>query len=240
MRFDAEIAEYRRANERLVCALPPSACRSTLRIGSAPAEISSSRTWRCGISSPSTQGAVVDRGSVATTADSGHCWHVLVRLARHARDGRAGHGGAVASFCSAAYWRWKSRRGPGRPHIPAELRQLIVRIATEHPAVGRRPHRRRAACPWLRGQRPHRESLPPASAAATPEPVVGARFSATTRPASGPPICSRSRTLAFRTLYVLIVIDHDRRRIRHWTSRSIRTRLDLAADDRGDPWDGKT
>ena len=35
-----------------------------------------------------------------------------------------------------AYWRWKSRRRSGRPRIPAELRQLIVRIATENPRWG--------------------------------------------------------------------------------------------------------
>ena len=35
-----------------------------------------------------------------------------------------------------AYWRWKSRRGPGRPHIPAEWQGLILRIATEHPRWG--------------------------------------------------------------------------------------------------------
>ena len=35
-----------------------------------------------------------------------------------------------------AYWRWKSRRGPGRPHIPAEWQRLILRIATEHPRWG--------------------------------------------------------------------------------------------------------
>ena len=35
-----------------------------------------------------------------------------------------------------AYWRWKSRRGPGRPHIPAEWQRLILRIATENPRRG--------------------------------------------------------------------------------------------------------
>ena len=35
-----------------------------------------------------------------------------------------------------AYWRWKSRRGPGRPHIPAEWQRLILRIATENPRWG--------------------------------------------------------------------------------------------------------
>ena len=36
------------------------------------------------------------------------------------------------------------------------------------------------------------------------------------RPASGPPILFTVQTLTFRTLYVLIVIDHGRRRIPHW------------------------
>ena len=35
-----------------------------------------------------------------------------------------------------AYWRWKSRRGPGRAHIPAERQRLILRIATENPRWG--------------------------------------------------------------------------------------------------------
>ena len=35
-----------------------------------------------------------------------------------------------------AYWRWKSRRGPGRSHIPAEWQRLILRIATENPRWG--------------------------------------------------------------------------------------------------------
>ena len=35
-----------------------------------------------------------------------------------------------------AYWRWKSHRGLGRPHIPAEWQRLILRIATENPRWG--------------------------------------------------------------------------------------------------------
>ena len=64
-----------------------------------------------------------------------------------------------------AYWRWKSRRGPGRPHIPAEWQRLIVRIATEHPrcldhviAVNER-HRRRVLGEYVQhynAMRPHR------------------------------------------------------------------------------------
>ena len=114
-----------------------------------------------------------------------------------------------------AYWRWKSRRRSGRPRIPAELRQLIVRIATEHPRWGavrivgelralgfevsartvsryrRQALRRPPSQSWRTFLRNHASSIWAAD------------------------LCT-VQTLAFRTLYVLIVIDHDRRRIRHW------------------------
>ena len=32
-----------------------------------------------------------------------------------------------------AYWRWKSRGGPGRPKVCRELRDLILRMSTENP-----------------------------------------------------------------------------------------------------------
>ena len=114
-----------------------------------------------------------------------------------------------------AYWRWKSRRRSGRPRIPAELRQLIVRIATEHPRWGavrivgelralgfevsartvsryrRQALRRPPSQSWRTFLRNHASSIWAADLFTV-------------------------QTLAFRTLYVLIVIDHDRRRIRHW------------------------
>lgn len=34
------------------------------------------------------------------------------------------------------YWRFLSRRGPGRPRITSELHQLIQRMATENPLWG--------------------------------------------------------------------------------------------------------
>jgi hypothetical protein len=35
------------------------------------------------------------------------------------------------------YWAWKSRRrGPGRPRLPKELRELIQRLAGENPRWG--------------------------------------------------------------------------------------------------------
>ena len=113
-----------------------------------------------------------------------------------------------------AYWRWKSRRRSGRPRIPAELRQLIVRIATENPRWGvrivgelralgfevsartvsryrRQALRRPPSQSWRTFLRNHASSIWAADLFTV-------------------------QTLAFRTLYVLIVIDHDRRRIRHW------------------------
>ena len=82
--------------------------------------------------------------------------------------------------------------------------------------MGRRPHRRRAACPWLRGQRPHRESLPPAAALRRPPSQSWRTFLRNHASSIWAADLCTVQTLAFRTLYVLIVIDHDRRRIRHW------------------------
>ena len=43
------------------------------------------------------------------------------------------------------YWRWKSRPLGGRPQIETELRELIRRISTREPALGRAAHPRRTA-----------------------------------------------------------------------------------------------
>ena len=133
-----------------------------------------------------------------------------------------------------AYWRWKSRRRSGRPRIPPELGRLIVRMATENPRWGavrivgelralgfevsartvsrycRQAPRRSPSQSWRTFLRNHAPSIWAADLFTV-------------------------QTLTFRTLYVLIVIDHDRRRIRHWNRHGASERaLDLAADDRGD------
>ena len=114
-----------------------------------------------------------------------------------------------------AYWRWKSRRGPGRPHIPAEWQRLILRIATEHPRWGavrivgelralgcdvsartvsryrQQALRRPPSQSWRTFLRNHASSIWAADLFTV-------------------------QTLTFRTLYVFVVIDHGRRRIRHW------------------------
>ena len=35
-----------------------------------------------------------------------------------------------------SYWRWKSRRGPGRPAVSAEVRELIRAMSSCQSAVG--------------------------------------------------------------------------------------------------------
>ena len=114
-----------------------------------------------------------------------------------------------------AHWRWKSRRGPGRPHIPAAWQRLILRSATEHPRCGavrivgelralgcdvsartvsryrQQALRRPPSQSWRTFLRNHASSIWAAD-----------RFTV--------------QTLTFRTRSVLIVIDHERRRIRHW------------------------
>ena len=114
-----------------------------------------------------------------------------------------------------AYWRWKSRRGPGRAHIPAEWQRLILRGATEHPrwravrivgelrALGfdvsartvsryrQQALRRPPSQSWRTSLRNHPSSIWAAD-----------RFTV--------------QTLTFRTRSVFVVIDHGRRRIRHW------------------------
>ena len=71
-----------------------------------------------------------------------------------------------------AYWRWKSRRGPGRPHIPAEWQRLILRIATENPRWGAVRIVGALRALGFDVSAPHREPLPSVGAPGTAESVV--------------------------------------------------------------------
>ena len=113
------------------------------------------------------------------------------------------------------HWTRRSRRPPGRPRIPEQTRALIRRMAQENPTWGaiqivgalqalditvsrttvrryRLEARRRPPSPrwrtFLRLQAPH----------------IWATDLFTVQ------------TLTLRTLYVLLVVSHDRRRIEHW------------------------
>jgi putative transposase len=112
-------------------------------------------------------------------------------------------------------WTHPHRR-PGRPPLDQELRQLIVRLASENPhwatsasrascsglaCASRRPRPapRCAATDWTRrhGRRP-----PP-----------GGRSCAGRPPGSSPATCFTVDTVWLRRLYVLLFIEHDTRRV---------------------------
>lgn len=115
-----------------------------------------------------------------------------------------------------SYWRWRSRRAPGRPRITDEIRQLIRRLAEENPSWGapkihgelrklgfvvsersvarylRRVHRRGdPGKSWLTFLQNHREAIVALDFFTVP-------------------------TVTFRLLYCLFVIEHGRRRILHF------------------------
>ena len=114
-----------------------------------------------------------------------------------------------------AYWRWKSRRGPGRPHIPAEWQRLILRIATENPRWGavRIVGELRAlgfdvSARTVSRYRQQALRGPPSQSWRT--------FLRNHASSIWAADLFTVQTLTFRTLYVFVVIDHGRRRIRHW------------------------
>ncbi len=114
------------------------------------------------------------------------------------------------------YWTWKSRnRGPGRPRISSEVQALIRRIARENPRWGSirivgelralgvevsassvRAYRRQAL------RRPPSPSWPTFLRLHAPQ-IWAADFFTV-------------QTLTFRTLYVFVLLGHERRRIVHW------------------------
>ena len=113
------------------------------------------------------------------------------------------------------YWTWKSRRrGPGRPRIDPELRELILRLARENPRWGsvrivgelralgfsvsaRTVSRYRR----LAGRRPPSQSWQ--------------TFLHNHAPSIWAVDLLTVQTLALRTFYVVVFIAHDRRRIVH-------------------------
>jgi len=140
------------------------------------------------------------------------------------------------------YWRWRSRRRPGRPRISEELRVLIRRLAQENPGWGapkihgellklgfdlcertvarylRRVRRRGdPAKNWLTFLENHREVIVALDFFTVP-------------------------TITFQLLYCLFVIHHGRRRILHfnvtrhptaeWTLQQLREAFPDAADCR--------
>ena len=127
----------------------------------------------------------------------------------------------VVSWHRAGYrlfWKWRSRRGPGRPKVSEEIRVLVRRMKTENPTWGaprihgelvalgfgiseptvsrylrrlKRVVEESKASQWLAFLNNHREVI--------------AAFDFFTVP-----------TLWFRTLYCFFAIEHGRRRVLHF------------------------
>ncbi len=129
------------------------------------------------------------------------------------------HGDTVVRWHRTAWrrrWAWKSRRrGPGRPRIDRETQALIRRMARENPRWGvvRIVGALRAvgidvSASTVRLYRRHALRRPP-----SPQWRTFLRLHA-------PEIWASDfftvQTLTFRTLYVFVVISHERRRIEHW------------------------
>jgi transposase InsO family protein len=113
------------------------------------------------------------------------------------------------------YWRFRSRRRPGRPRIPKDVRELIRRMALENPWGARKIHAelaklgievslatvsrylpKRPPDParrqnWLTFLRNHKDAIAAMDFFVVP-------------------------TVRFRLLYVWFVLDHDRRRLIHF------------------------
>ncbi|MEP6871339.1 MAG: integrase, partial [Anaerolineaceae bacterium] len=113
------------------------------------------------------------------------------------------------------YWTWRSRRrGPGRPRISAEVRDLIVRIARENPRWGaiRIVGELRAlgfdvSARSVRRYRRQALRRPPSQSWRT--------FLKNHAPQIWAVDLFAVQTVTLRTLYAIVFITHDRRRIVH-------------------------
>ena len=113
------------------------------------------------------------------------------------------------------YWTWKSRkRGPGRPRIDRELRELILRLARENPRWGalRIVGELRAlgfsvSARTVRRYRGQARRKPPSQSWRT--------FLRNHAPEIWAVDLFTVQTIAMRTFYVVVFIAHERRRIVH-------------------------
>ena len=112
------------------------------------------------------------------------------------------------------YWRWKSRANPvGRPRLDPELRRLIRRMARENPTWGRRRIRAELA---LLGYHVAELTVAKYMCRTSPRPSLTWRafLAAHLREMVAVDFFVVS-TLAFRLLFVFVVLRHDRRELLH-------------------------
>jgi transposase InsO family protein len=112
------------------------------------------------------------------------------------------------------FWRWRSRGRIGRPHVGAEVRELIARMARENPGWGAERIRGELiklgiAVSKASVQRYRRRGP------ARPPSQTWAAFLRNHRPSIWAADLLTVQTLTFRTLYVLVVVSHARRELVH-------------------------
>ncbi len=112
-------------------------------------------------------------------------------------------------------WRWKSRPRLGRPRLSAETRELIRVMSRDNPLWGTERIRGNlsklgiiASSRSIRRYRGREPSRPPGQSWRT--------FLANHRPRIWAADLFTVQTMAFKTLYVLLFITHDRRELVHW------------------------
>ncbi len=113
------------------------------------------------------------------------------------------------------YWQWRSRTRLGRPRLSAEVRALIARIASENPLWGTERVRGEllklgliVSARSIRRYRRPRTARPPSQAWRT--------FLRNELTAIWAADLFVVQTMAFKTLYVLFFIRHERRRLIHF------------------------
>jgi transposase InsO family protein len=112
------------------------------------------------------------------------------------------------------FWRWRSRVGPGRPRLSAEVRDLIARMARDNPSWGTEPIRgellklgiavSKRSVQQYRGRGP---AAPPGQSWRT--------FLRNHRTGIWAADLLTVQTLTFRTLYVLVFVSQARRELVH-------------------------
>ncbi len=112
------------------------------------------------------------------------------------------------------FWRWRSRAPGGRPRLGTEVRELIARMARENPAWGSERIRgellKLGIAVSKRSVQRYRKRGP-----ARPPSRTWRTFLANHWPDLWAADLFTVRTLAFKTLYVLVFISHGRRELVH-------------------------
>jgi transposase InsO family protein len=112
------------------------------------------------------------------------------------------------------FWRWKSRRRPGRPRLKFEVRELIAQIARDNPSWGAERIRGELLKLGIAVSRASVQQDRRRGPARPPRRSWRA-FLRNHRPRIWAADLLTVQTLTFRTLYVLVFISHARRELVH-------------------------